>query len=333
MNDVRNHSNFTGPLFIVGMPRSGTKLLRSLLSLHSRIRIANIETEFLPYWISRWGTFGDLSDISDFRTFYRVVSKAPYFSYMNESGALIDVDTWFDCCEGFSPGEVFEALLRHDVGAERGSSIIWGDKSPTYIWQLELLKQYFPEALFVHVIRDVRDYCISINKAWGKNMVRAAQRWVDGVTAARNSGRNFPFDYLEVRYEALLEAPERELMRICDFLNVPFETGMLELTGPTENLGDAKGLKGIVRGNYGKFQGKLSPGSLRKIESIAAQTLRALGYESTYEGKQVRVPKRKMKLYQLMDGFNIVKSRIDERGLFGALAFHFRHFQHSVRSD
>mgnify|MGYP000529984615 CR=1 FL=1 len=57
---------FKGPLFIVGMPRSGTKLLRDLLNQHPKIHIAEIETHFLPFWFSQWKEFGDLSEKENF---------------------------------------------------------------------------------------------------------------------------------------------------------------------------------------------------------------------------------------------------------------------------
>ena len=55
---------FEGPLFLVGMPRSGTKLLRALLNRHPNISIMTNETEFLPYLVSHWESFGDLSDFA-----------------------------------------------------------------------------------------------------------------------------------------------------------------------------------------------------------------------------------------------------------------------------
>ena len=63
--------HFKGPLFIVGIPRSGTKLLRGLLDEHPMIGIPPIEIEFLPYWEKRWRDFGDLSDPYMFSKFYK----------------------------------------------------------------------------------------------------------------------------------------------------------------------------------------------------------------------------------------------------------------------
>src|SRR3712207_7075395 len=105
----------------------------------------------------------------------------------------------------FGPAEVFEALVRHDVGAPRGSDLIWGDKSPMYTEHIGLLAELYPQARFIHIVRDARDCCLSAHNAWRKNMVRWAQRWAEGVTKARADGRRIPDRYLEIRYEDLLE--------------------------------------------------------------------------------------------------------------------------------
>jgi hypothetical protein len=162
-------------------------------------------------------------------------------------------------------------------------------------------------------------------------MIRAAQRWVDGITAAKQSARSFPGDYVEIMYEALLEDPRQELVKICNFIGLEFETGMLKLGQPTENLGDAKGENGIVRGNYGKYHAQLAPQVQRKIEAISAQTLRELGYTSKYDGPPVRVPNITLRVYQLFDAANLIRAHVKQRGLLGAVAFHYQHFRHSRR--
>ena len=86
---------FDGPLFVVGMPRSGTKLLRDLLNQHSAIGIPRIETEFLPYWFEHWERWGDLSDKNQFQHFYESVRTSSYFRYQADADALISRDVWF----------------------------------------------------------------------------------------------------------------------------------------------------------------------------------------------------------------------------------------------
>jgi len=114
------------PLFIVGLPRSGTKLLRGLLNEHSKIGIPDIESEFLPYWISNWSRYGSLSSISNLKKFYRLMQMMPYFRLITEANSSIPLEEWFKACRDYTPAGVFEALIRHDAGVEYGSDKIWG---------------------------------------------------------------------------------------------------------------------------------------------------------------------------------------------------------------
>jgi hypothetical protein len=77
-------SRFSGPLFIVGMPRSGTKLLRDLLRGHPLIGIPTTEANLLPRWAAEWHRLGDLSDRERFAAFYRRAVRAPYFLLMEK---------------------------------------------------------------------------------------------------------------------------------------------------------------------------------------------------------------------------------------------------------
>ncbi len=317
---------FSGPIFIIGIPRSGTKLLRGLLINHPNIGIPSIETEFLPYWVRNWNKFGNLPQWSIFKKFYKTVIKFPYFIYMRENGKLIQDKTWFELCERYTPAGIFEALMRHDAKVRFGTAKIWGDKSPSYIGHLPLLKNLFPEARFIHIIRDVRDYCLSINKAYGKNMIRAAQRWVDSIQKARLDSKKFPRDYLEVRYEDLLDIPEITMKKVCNFLSQEFHIQMLHFSTSTEDRGDAKGKREIVRDNRGKYLNLMKPSIRNKIETIAAPVLKACGYLVDYSGDNKSVSRSQMLCYQLLDGLNLIKLGMKRRGLFGSLKSNLKYF-------
>ena len=47
------------------------------------------------------------------------------------------------------------------VYAEERGKARWGDKTPMYMQNLRLLERLFPDALFVHLIRDGRDAALS----------------------------------------------------------------------------------------------------------------------------------------------------------------------------
>lgn len=314
--NIYNDTLFTGPIFIIGMPRSGTKLLRDLLNEHSRIGIPNIETNFLPTWVNNWQKYGDLSKRSVFKKFYRKMVHLSYFKYMKEGGYLIDDDIWYNHCRNFTPSGVFEALIRHDAQIEYDSMKIWGDKTPSYIKHIHFIKKVFPSARFIHIIRDVRDYCLSINRAWGKNMIRAAQRWCDDVQEAKIKGRELYKDYIEIRYEDLISEPDLILKKICDFLDIEFDSQIKHLSRPTENLGDAKGLKEIKKDNKEKYLYLMNKNLLNEIETISASVLKSCGYSVNYNGEIKRINRVLTLYYKLLDGVNLLKFGIRERGFF-----------------
>jgi hypothetical protein len=319
-------TGFDGPLFIVGMPRSGTKLVRALLNRHAGIRIAGIETEFLPWLARRFERFGDLRHPARFEAFHASIARHSYFRWRAEHGRPVDWRRWHAACAEFSAAGVFEGLIREDVDASRGSGRIWGDKSPSYMDDIAFLARLYPAAKVLHIVRDVRDYCLSMRKAWGKDMLRAAQRWADGVRRARADGARLGADYLELRYEDLLVRTEAELRRVCAFLGVAFDPGMLSLEGSTENLGDARGATRVVPGNSGKWRA-MSPRTLARVEEIAGAVLLECGYELALPP---RAPRRlsgvEMRRAQLRDAWRLVRADRNGWGLLRTALFHLRYF-------
>lgn len=319
--------SFAGPLFLVGMPRSGTKLLRALLNGHSRIRVPGVETEFLPWLARRRERFGDLRERARFDAFYAQMQRHTYFRWRREHGRLIDAQRWHAACADFSAAGLFEGLLRAEVDAPSGSGRIWGDKSPSYIDDLPLLRELYPAAKVLHIIRDARDHCLSTRKAWGKDMLRAAQRWADGVRKARRDGAALGPDYLEVRYEDLLARTEEELRRACAFLGVEFEPAMLALDRSTEDLGDARGARRVLGDNRDKFRHAMEPKTLARIEELAGPVLLECGYELVLPP---RPPRRlsgvEMRLAQLRDAVQMTRANRRGWGFWRTAAFHLRYF-------
>ena len=107
----------------------------------------------------------------------------------------------------------------------------WGDKTPIYVLSIPLLARIFPDARFVHIIRDGRDVALSyLSVPWGPATIwQAARKWSRHVTAGRMAGRELGSTrYMEVRYEDLVKEPAQVLTRVCEFTDLPFESGMLE---------------------------------------------------------------------------------------------------------
>jgi hypothetical protein len=247
-----------------------------------------------------------------------------YFVHrLEEHGAQITAADWHARCADFTPQAVFEALLRHDAGVADGD--IWGDKSPGYLAHLPALKAAFPAAKFIHIIRDARDYCLSMKQAFGKSTTRAAQRWRDRIATARSQSAAFADDYIEVRYEDLIQDPEPHLRRICDLLGVEFEPGMLRLSRPTENLGSTRGQQRIVSSNTEKWRTTMPDRQRALIERLAGDVLRSLDY-SVSETDRCVVSRPHMLALQAYDGLQLTRREADKRGWPAAIRFRLRLF-------
>jgi len=316
-----------GPVFIVGMPRSGTKLLRGMLNGHSKLCIPLNETEFLPAWIRRWASFGDLSNRHTFMAFYQQFVETFYFqNRIREHGQQIKPDVWYHYCDGdFSIANVFEQLIRHDAQVPKGA--LWGDKSPSYLSHMSTIRSIFPHAKFIHLVRDARDYVLSLENAFGKNKYRAAQRWNDSMIQSKVDGGKLGSDFIEVRYEDLVDNPLEEAKRLCTFLELVFEDGMLTLDRATENLGDTKGSVHIVAGNYGKYKERLTSRELTSIEACCADGLRAMGYEvDLHKGDTQPLKPWILRRHQIGDIVRLIQLDSKEKGWVEAMESRVGHF-------
>lgn len=310
-----NHLQIKRPLFIIGMPRSGTKLLRTLLNQHSRISIPEYETEFLPYLVTNWSRFGDLSDYNNFKKFYDLITEKIYFYYVKKYKTLISCRKWFNNCSDFSPADIFETLIIHDLGLEKDNQIIWGDKSPSYLRHVPIIKNVFPDAIFIHIIRDVRDYCLSINKAWKKNIFRASQRWKDDINKFNKDAKENNFEYLEIKYENLIENTEDTLLKITEFLRIEFDENMLTIPKAIEFVGDAKGKLYIDKKNRNKYINSMSLSSRKKIEKITASVLRQYNYAVDEKIKTINLSKNMMNFYRYCDVLHLILHQIKIFGI------------------
>ena len=313
---------FNGPLFIVGMVRSGTKLLRGLLLENPRVEIPAGESDLLPMWIDQWESYGDLSRRDVFDAFYQRSSGLPYLVSMTRVGFPADADRWYAACPSFDVAGVFEGLIRTQLGA--GPEALWGDKTPSYTPHIARIAEALPEARFVHIVRDVRDYCLSVNRAWGKNLFRAAQRWSDDVRRARADGAALGPRYLEVRYEDLIADPAPAMERVCRFAGIDFDASMLSLSKPSEVAGDAGGMREVKRDNAGKYRSRMDAVTLRRIEAIAGDVLRDAGYEVAFTGGTRRIGPAQMMVYQVADAVAVVRGSVRELGWRTALKMSFR---------
>ena len=321
---------FLGPLFVVGMPRSGTKLLRSLLMNHPQVSITH-EADFVPWVLRHWDEYQPLASRVHFQRFYRSLIAAPYIAKKSAEGLIVPPDLLWDATLRRGRQGLIEAALRYYAGTVDRPSVIWGDKAPTYIKYIKLLKQGFPDAKFIHIVRDPRDGALSAQRARKRSILRYAQKWVEAMEIVEEalSGMN-PTEYIECRYEDLIKHPERTMRLIFELLGVEFQAYMAQLSKPAEKThGDAAGIAYIKSDNTQKYKDRIRKSDVHRVEQIASKYLVKYGYECSWHGPRVPLSKIENLLYIVSD--NIYRVALDTRrvgiikALRGRVAYHRLH--------
>lgn len=202
------------PFFIVGVPRSGTTLLRQMLRGHPRLAVPP-ESHFVPTALR--AADGDAA--------LREVLGNEHFA---EWGLDPDaVRERVGATDG-TPSAVVRATFETYAAAHNRPR--WGDKTPAYLVHLPLLAQAFPAARFVHIVRDGCEVAVSWSETrWGPaDLLLAAHKWRRMVTRARRDGARMPERYLEVQYRRLVANPDEELARILAFLGEDMAAGLAD---------------------------------------------------------------------------------------------------------
>jgi len=214
------------PFFIVGSGRSGTTLLRLILSGHSRIEIPP-ETWFILPLVRRFPLREPLKPEQ-----VRAVAEVMTHNYRwPDMGIAADAFR----AQAMSLAkpclvDLIDIVYRHHLAAAGKPRI--GDKTPPYIEIIPQLSALYPDAKFIHLLRDGRDVAISyIDLKWQFPGCRCYERNFEWTRALRfrEAYRNSKIDWkiLDVTYEDLVREPEAVIRRICAFLGEEFEPRML----------------------------------------------------------------------------------------------------------
>tara|TARA_R110001583_G_scaffold50075_5_gene156322 strand:- start:1255 stop:2313 length:1059 start_codon:yes stop_codon:yes gene_type:complete len=301
-------------LFILGMPRSGTKLIRNILNGSDDIYIPDVETEMLDSWYSRYKN-KTFEVFDEFNAFYQYTISMSFFSHQRNRGRkVITVDEWYKLsAPTYDLEAIFRALIMFDLSLANDlncNPIYLGDKSPSYINSVDAINSVFStEFDIILIIRDPRDYCLSSKKAWGKNIYRSAQRWHDSMAKCNASLKRHRGRVCKISFEELTSQPAKVVQSLCLFLGIDYCESMLEFSTSPENIGDAKGSLTVIN-NSNKWCGEFTNKEIKKIEKICGNLMVENGYKTSfYNGKGYRIPKVMMFYYKIFDGINLIFKR------------------------
>jgi len=268
------------PFFIIGSPRSGTSLLRKMINGHPALAIPDASHFYMTFYPIR-ELYYPLTLEENVAALVSDALKSFHIRYWLPE---ISTDDVLACVSEYSFGGVFEALMR--AWTKTQGKKCWGDATPqhVYFWNEILLD--FPQAKFLHVVRDGRDVALSYRKThFGpKGFAAAAYRWNHELNIVRELRSVLPGKrLLEIRYEDLHADAGTVLERVCRFLGVEAHPAMLAVSDETNAGYGAKTVAGysgaeLFCHNSTKWQLEASPREIDIYESIAADNLHSYGY-------------------------------------------------------
>ena len=265
------HTRFD-PVFVLGSPRSGTSLMCRLLLDHLGVNFGT-ESQFIIRHYKRLHRYGDLRDDRRLRWLFEEIARERFFKRTRRNfGFAFDVDRALRSIGSRTYAGVLSAIFEQ-FACGKGLTR-WGDKTPEYSKHLPVLRELFPTAQYVHVVRDGRDVALSAFKTgFGpKNAYEAAVAWSQCVQTITAFGAALPAEhFVTVRYEDLLRDPVAELRRLGIFLGIANHDALLETITAT--------LRTQVRSdNAGKSSRLLSARETECFEACASDVLDRYGY-------------------------------------------------------
>ena len=222
IRENQNPEMSSGPLFVVGMWRSGTSLLYALLNQHPQIGLM-YESDML--------------------------TLSPLFLIPRKSSWWLNkVDSWNGALtrHKIDPTAIPEKIsdlpgafraVAQQYASKKGATV-WGCKSPSYYDCMNQLAGWYPDAKFIVIWRDPADVCRSIVRAAEKSPW-FAQSGMDlrAILGYRRMKREADelirrgADLYQLQYDDLVRDPATTLHAICEFIGISFDPKMATLEG------------------------------------------------------------------------------------------------------
>ncbi|PWU25482.1 MAG: sulfotransferase, partial [Candidatus Rokuibacteriota bacterium] len=292
-----------GPIFIVGPSRSGTSLLRVVLSNHSRVWITR-ETHYFDDLRRRLKSPGvalGLGEREVCEDYFLQLGHRAYGADASTEESTISRSDLRQVAEelGCSGDAYFEAFCR--IRARANGKGIWGEKTPRHVFQIDELFRLAPQARVVCLLRDPRAVVASYRdwhsygggeedgeaEAFLHDQERARRSFHVGIAALLWRGamrastvareRHGGNRVLLLRYEQLVEEPRRAVEDLCTWLQLDFEEPMLDV--PVVQSSYLSHETGISKEPLDRWRGKLSRREVAQTQSFAGRSMDDLGYE------------------------------------------------------
>lgn len=287
------------PVFIIGNPRSGTSLLRLILTTHPQILIPP-ECGFIIWLRQQYGTWEE----SDNQNSLKIEA------FLDDLFACKKFSTWFLEREAIREQIIYGkpstysklcSIIYFVYGLSINKSFsVWGDKNNFHLNYLSELMSLYPKARVLHIVRDGRDIACSYREVMEKkykspyapkletDISKIAEEWSSNVikvdefmhTLSDGKGKT-------IKYEDLVSIPQSTIKDVCEWLGVQFESVMLEYyqqnkqkkLEPELTIGWKKRtLQPISSNTVRRYSRMLSEKEIKVFETVASVALHRFLY-------------------------------------------------------
>lgn len=284
---LRERAGRDDPFFVVGTGRCGSTLLQSMLMSHPEVRMPPETQYFEQLDPVRLGFTDPIPPGEAGAYLDRALTERARMFLGAADGA---VGAYADAVRGGLLHARDQFLWICDRLSEETPGRRLGEKTPQHWMFIDRITGIFPDARFVHLVRDPRDVVAGLLEMdwWNTGSARkTARHWRRTVEAAERARRTHGGDrHTIVRYEDLIVEPEPVLRALCDFLGLDFSDSMLDHRASAQRAfprseAAYKGLatRAIDPSRVGRYRTRLSPSQIRVIEATAgARRMIRLGY-------------------------------------------------------
>lgn len=214
--------------------------------------------------------------------------------------AILSEGEFYDCLKSFS-ARIFTKIQEFNPSAE-----IIIEKTPDNLNFVPLLNRLYPEAYFVHVLRDPRAVVASHlalkQEEWGwvgagENHVDLARRWAYGMEQRDRAAELLKERFIEVRYEDMKQDRDAVLLRITDLLGLSYTQEQLSQLIPHLSAKDLDRTKAefpsqspffdtrpnfFRRGEIDSWKQELTQEQIIDIEAVCIRSMTTCEYQPQY---------------------------------------------------
>jgi len=319
--ELKNNYLIEHPIFILNSPRSGSTLLRLILNSNSKISIPN-EFILVEKIITTFSNNDEISKKAAIDFINKISDLKKFKDWNIDVGKLI---TKANENNFYTRNHLIQLIYSFYTKQYNGKKV-WGDKNIHSLSYLKDIVSIFPEARFIHIVRDGRDVALSLKKVgwlfykfptkkrhYINNIKGCALTWNDSLELIEENEHLFDSNnFIEINYEFLVKEPKKALNSLCSFLKIDFEDKMLDFHENNSISKERLALthkntkKPILKDNFNKYLKFLSKNEIQIFEHYSSKMLLKYGYEINFNKEDLSKVKIILNNIKYLINFNVI---------------------------